>query len=381
MLELIIAIYAGICWLLIKKFKLIPWNFKTQVVVYTIPVFGTIALILSLNYYCPITSDVRVFNKSVDITSQVMGKIKKVYVKTNQEVKKGDTLFMIDQEPFLQEIKSIEAKLSNLNATVASYDSDIASAKSNIASLQNQLTLANKRVVQFQELVNAGAANKFDLEQALTNANDLRQKISASQSQLQSLQTRVSADYDGENASVSELKAKLEQAKWNLSQTVILAPTDGVIPNVQINEGAIISAFRSAFVLIQKQQSVVGLFAQNELQSVTPGDEVEIALRTEPGKIVKAKLEYVIDATSQGIMNNASGMMGTTAGLPNTAKAYPELESKLIANFIIEEKTPLTVGARGSAVVYSEHIKPLHLIRKVMIRMNSKLNYIIPKLH
>ncbi len=381
MLELIIAIYAGICWLLIKKFKLIPWNFKTQVVVYTIPVFGTIALILSLNYYCPITSDVRVFNKSVDITSQVMGKIKKIYVKTNQEVKKGDTLFMIDQEPFLQEIKSIEAKLSNLNATVASYDSDIASAKSNIASLQNQLTLANKRVVQFQELVNAGAANKFDLEQALTNANDLRQKISASQSQLQSLQTRVSADYDGENASVSELKAKLEQAKWNLSQTAILAPTDGVIPNVQINEGAIISAFRSAFVLIQKQQSVVGLFAQNELQSVKPGDEVEIALRTEPGKIVKAKLEYVIDATSQGIMNNASGMMGTTAGLPNTAKAYPELESKLIANFIIKEKTPLTVGARGSAIIYSEHIKPLHLVRKVMIRMNSKLNYIIPKLH
>lgn len=381
MLEILIGLYAGICWLLIKKFKLIPWTFNVKVIVYIIPIIGSTALILSLNFYCPITSDVRVFNRSVDITSQVMGKIKKVYVKTNQEVKKGDTLFMIDQEPFLQEVKSIEAKLSNLRALVSSYDSDIESAKNNITSLQNQLNLANKRVEQYTKLVNLGAANKFDLEQAQTNAIDLRQKINIANAQLASLKTKVTADYEGENASVSELLAKLDQVKWNLSQTVILAPTDGYIPNVQINEGAIISAFRSAFVLIQKQQTIVGLFSQNEVQAIKPNDEVEIALRTKPGKIIKAKLNYVIDATSQGIMNNAAGMMGTTAGLPNTARAYPEIEGKLIASFEIEDSEPLTIGARGSAVVYSEHIKPLHMVRKVMIRIGSKMNYIIPKLH
>lgn len=382
MLEIIIAIYAGICWLLIKKFKLIPWNFKTQVVVYSLPIFGTIALILSLNYYCPISHDIRVFNRSVDVTSQVMGRVKKVYVKTNQEVKKGDTLFTLDQEPYLQEIKTLEAKLSNIEATVTSYDSDIAFARNNIASLQTQLNLANKRVTQFQELVNAGAANRFDLEQATTNAQELQARIGAAQAQLQSLITKSTATFEGENASVSEIKAKLDQAKWNLEQTVILSPTDGLIPNMQLNEGAIIAPFRSAFVIIQKQQSVVAYFAQNEVKAVENDNEVEIALKTEPGKIIKAKLDYVIDATSQGLVNNASGMLGTVAGLPNTAGAYPEPDGKLIAKFTVDEEFGvLTTGARGSAVIYSDHIKPLHMVRKVMIRVNSKLNYIIPKLH
>lgn len=66
MLEIIIGIYAGICWLLIKKLKLIPWTFPVQIVVYSLPIFASIAMILSLNYYCPITSDVRVANRSVD---------------------------------------------------------------------------------------------------------------------------------------------------------------------------------------------------------------------------------------------------------------------------------------------------------------------------
>lgn len=384
MLEILLGLYAGICWLLIKKLKLIPWNFKTQVVVYSTPIFGTIALLLSLNYYCPTSSDVTVGNRSVDINSQVLGRVKKVYVKTNQEVKKGDTLFVLDSEPYELEIKSLEAQLSNIQSTITSYSSDLSASRKNIEGIQSQLNLANKRIAQYQELVQAGAANKFDLEQAIANAQDLQSRLNTAQANYQSLLTKTSTSYNGENSSIAEIKTKLEQAKWNLEQTIILAPTDGFIPNVQLNEGAILAPFKSAFVLIQKEQSVMAVFAQNELQAVKPGDEVEIALKTEPGKIVKAKLEFVVDATSQGIMNNAAGMIGggTTSGLPNTAKDHPELEGKLIAKFILSDPAEtLTVGARGNAVIYSNHLKPLHLIRKVMVRVSSKLNYFILKLH
>ncbi|WP_343318143.1 HlyD family secretion protein [Sphingobacterium multivorum] len=385
MLELLIGIYAGICWLLIKKLKLIPWNFNTQVVVYSLPIFGSIALILSLNYFCPITSDVKVANRSVDITTQTLGKVKKVYVKTNQEVKKGDTLFTIDPVPYEQEIKSLEAQLSNMKSTVSSYNSDIDASRKNMLSLQSQLDLSNKRIKQYQELVAAGAANKFDLEQAVATSQDLQSRISAAQAQKSSLEAKYQSTHNGENSSIAELRAKLDQAKWNLSQTVVLAPTDGLIPNVQLNEGAMMAPFKSAFVLIQKQQSIIAFFSQNELETVKNGNEVELALKTAPGKVVKAKLEYVVDATSQGIMNNAGGMLGgnaTTAGIPETARQVPEIDGKLIAKFVLDEnEQPLTVGARGTAVIYSDHIKPLHLIRKVMVRVSSKINYLIPKLH
>lgn len=206
---------------------------------------------------------------------------------TNQEVKKGDTLFVLDKEPFIQEIKSLEAKLSNTKATVNSYNADIQASLKNITGLQSQLELANKRVTQYQELVAAGAANKFDLEQAITNARDLQSRISAAQSQQQSLETKYNASYNGENSSVSEIQAKLDQAKWNLSQTVVLAPTDGIIPNVQLNEGAIMAPFKSAFVLIQKQQSVIGFFAQNELETVKKVMKLNWHLKQNREKLLK----------------------------------------------------------------------------------------------
>lgn len=381
MLEIIIGVYAGICWLLIKKLKLIPWTFPVQIVVYSLPIFASIAMILSLNYYCPVTSDVRVANRSIDIASQITGKVKKVYVKTNQEVKKGDTLFVLDQEPFLQKIKGLEAKLQNTKSTVTSYDRDLAAAQSQINALQSQLNLANKRVKQHQELVDAGAGNRFDLDQAITTAQNLQAQIATAQAQKQSLQIKTSSSVGGENASVAELLAELEQAQWNLEQTVVLAPADGLIPSVQLNEGALLLPLRSAFVLIQKEQSVIGLFAQNELQAVKPGDEVEIALRSEPGKIIKARLEYVVDATSQGILNNG-GIMASNAGIPNTA-APTSPDAKFAAKFVLVDanQPDLTVGARGDAAIYSQHLKPLHLLRKVMLRITSKFNYIIPKLH
>lgn len=76
-------------------------------------------------------------------------------------MRKGDTLFTIDPVPYEQEIKSLEAQLSNMKSTVSSYTSDIDASRKNILSLQSQLDLSNKRIKQYQELVAAGAANKI----------------------------------------------------------------------------------------------------------------------------------------------------------------------------------------------------------------------------
>lgn len=381
-MEILVAIYAGICWILIKKLKLIPWNFKTKVIVYSLPIFGLIALILSMNYFCPMTSDVTVINRSVDINSRILGRVTKVYVKTNQEVKKGDTLFTMDKSLFELEIKALEAQLSNMRSTVNSYLSDLSASRKNIEGIRAQLELSNKRIKQYQELVNAGVANKFDLEQAVANSQDLQARLSSAQANYQSLLTKTSSSYGGENSSIAEIKTQLDEARWHLEQTVVLAPTDGLIPNVQLNEGAVLLPFKSAFVLIQKQQSIMGVFEQNELQAVKPGNEVEVSLKTQPGKIVKAKLEFIVNATSQGIFNNAGGIGGgSTKGIPNTAKEQPDLDGKIIAKLTLEDPSiNLTVGARGNAVIYSDHIKPLHIIRKIMVRIDSKLNYFIFKL-
>ena len=59
---ILLLIYSGIVWLVFFKFKWLPWNFVSQVIVITLPIFALTALILTLNVVAPSSSDVRVLN-------------------------------------------------------------------------------------------------------------------------------------------------------------------------------------------------------------------------------------------------------------------------------------------------------------------------------
>ena len=65
---LLLGIYAFFVWLIFIKFKWLPWNTTSQVIVVIIPIVGMVALILLLNVFAPSSADVRVFKKSEGLT-------------------------------------------------------------------------------------------------------------------------------------------------------------------------------------------------------------------------------------------------------------------------------------------------------------------------
>ena len=70
---LLLGIYSFIVWLIFFKFKWLPWNMVSQVIVITIPIIGIAALILILNIVAPSSADVRVINYVVAINARVKG--------------------------------------------------------------------------------------------------------------------------------------------------------------------------------------------------------------------------------------------------------------------------------------------------------------------
>ena len=87
---LLLAIYSVFVWLIFIKFKWLPWNTTSQVIVAIIPVIGLTCLILLLNVYAPSSPDVRVYKYTVPIVSQVRGRVIEVPVEEgNRLVKKG----------------------------------------------------------------------------------------------------------------------------------------------------------------------------------------------------------------------------------------------------------------------------------------------------
>ena len=129
---LLLGIYSFFVWLIFFKFKWLPWNFISQVIVVTIPIVGLTMLILLLNIVAPSSHDVRVVNYVVPINPPVRGLVTEVPIEPNRPIKKGDVLFKVDPVPFEIEIRNSEAQLAQLRV-------QLLTAEASSRNLQEQL--------------------------------------------------------------------------------------------------------------------------------------------------------------------------------------------------------------------------------------------------
>jgi multidrug resistance efflux pump len=403
---ILVGIYAAFVWLIFIKLKLLPWNTVSQAIVIVIPIVGLTVLILTLNVVAPSSADVRVIKYVVNIVPQVRGRVIAVPVEPNRPVKKGDVLYKIDPTPYQLQVNAIEAQLANAigsskeleeqltgsAAQVAQAKSAIDQAAARVREVSAKVDLARMRVNQNRELVATGAGNKFDLEQAEANLKELEGQADGARSaeaqarsaEAQALagerqiRQRLGAKANGEYAQVAQVRAQLESAKWDLSQTTATAPANGYAINVQLRPGSMTAAFPMLPVMtfVEDELQVIALYSQNELTQVKPGNEAEIALDTYPGRIIKAKVDSIVWAQGQG-QSAASATLPTTGAAPVQPNRFPvklEIEPR-------DKELFLAAGAMGHAAIYSETFEEIQILRKVLLRISSISNYLILKLH
>ena len=188
----------------------------------------------------------------------------------------------------------------------------------------------------------------------------------------------MAGKFEDEYAPVAQVRAQLENARWELSQTTVYAPASGYAINVQLRPGSFTAAFpiTPAITFVEETYQVIALFGQNELQLVKPGDEAEFTLNAHPGRIIKATVDSIVWAQGQGQIANSTQLPTTGYG-PMPAGRFP-------VKLKVAEKDAdlfLPAGAIGQGAIYTDHIAAIQIVRKVIIRVGAKLDYLILKLH
>src|SRR3954463_4608937 len=414
---ILLGIYSFFVWLIFIKLKLLPWTTPWKVAVAIFPVVAIACLLLLLNIVAPTTGDVRVVKYVVPVVSQVRGRVVEVPVENNRPVKKGDVLFGIDPTPYQNEATSLEARLTSDLAKVGADREKLTEAQAKLTDAQSteeelkeqlnettgqmdkltaSLELARKRVAQNTELVASGAGNRFDLEQAQTNVGELTGQLAAARAAEQQVRAKLDGRVHGDLASVAQVKAQiataqanvqeseaqvattraqLENAKWNVTQTSVVAPGNGTMVNVMLRPGFFVSGmpFNEVMTFIDNEYQIFALFGQNELHQVEKGNEVEVTLDTYPGRVIKGHVDSIIWAQGQGQIE-ASGDLPKTTFVPPPGR-FP-------VKVVVDERDKgvfLAAGARGAAAIYTEHLALVHIIRKVLLRVASYLDFIIIK--
>jgi multidrug resistance efflux pump len=390
---ILLGIYSYIVWLIFFKFKWLPWNFVTQVIVVTIPIVGLTLLILLLNIVAPSSADVRVVNYVTAVNARIQGMVVDVPITPNQHIKKGQVLFRLDPRPMEIEISGVKAQIEALQAQLLSagasttgFGEQVRNARGARESIAAQLRLAKERENQTRELAASGAGSQYDYQQAQTNVSNLQAQLDAATATERSAQAKVGAKTaKGDQDEIANVKAQIEKAQaqladaeWRLEQTVYRAPTDGTVVSLSLRPGAMAVPFplSPAMTFVEDEQWVMAIFKQNEVRKIKPGQEAEISLKMYPGRIIKCKVESIMWATAAGqlpigFVSNLAGV----APIPPNSLAVRLLKDKKDVDLFMAS------GAAGAGAVYTDSGEAIHILRKILIRVSAKLDWLILKLH
>jgi multidrug resistance efflux pump len=375
---LLLSIYAFFVWLIFIKFKWLPWNTTSQVIVVIIPIVALTTLILFLNIYAPSTSDVRVIKYVVQVVPQVRGRVTEVPVEPNSAVKKGEVLFRIVPTPYQLQVQTLEAQLAVAEGSVQQLNEQLRSAVSATRATQVKLDLARKRVAQYRELTSTGAGDRFTLEQTEADVRGLEAQLNANMAAEAQVRAHLGATVGDDQAEVAQIKAMIANARWELSQTVFYAPANGTVINLQLRPGQMATAVGALPVMtfVEDEFQVIALYSQNELREVQAGDHAEIALETYPGRIIKANVGSIVWAQGQG-------QIAMSGALPQTGYAPPPPGRFAVRLDIApnDQNLFLAAGAVGHGAIYTQHGHHIHILRKVLLRVNSFMNWLVLKLH
>jgi HlyD family secretion protein len=154
---------------------------------------------------------------TVQVGSQVSGRIKKLFADFNSEVKKGQVIATIDPQLF-------NAALEQARANYSAAKADL--LKSNVQSQDAERQLNRQKSLAEQNLV---APADYDTAQA--NAEVAKAQIAASAARTQ------------------QTLAALHQAEVNLTYTTIESPINGVVISRNVDEGQTVAATMSAPIL------------------------------------------------------------------------------------------------------------------------------------
>lgn len=253
------------------------------------------------------TDDAQIEKNMNPIIPRVSGYITKIYVKDNDFVKQGDTLFTIDNKDYMVKLEDANAALvaaegsyevskadvGSATANIAVSASNVLSAGGNIETARIRLGRATADFERYDNLYKNHSITKQQYEQALATKQEAesqlrilqqQQKASAYQksvvvakSNVTSKQTQVAA------ANINRAKAALESAKLNVNYTVVTAAVDGQVSKIAVQPGQFIQSGQSLFYLINNKEAwVIANFKETQLNKMAVGQKVSIKVDAYP---------------------------------------------------------------------------------------------------
>ena len=368
---LLLLTYAAICIFIFKVFKvpLNKWTVPTAVLGGIVLVGG---LVLMMNYNHPFTNKVRQVYVVTPLVSEVRARVLEVPVKANTRVKQGEPLVVLDSTRFEARVAQLEAQLADMGQLAQGNVAAVAQARAKVAQATAKRDQAVRTLRRYEGAASAFSKQQIDTQRERTVASNA--DLDAAKAALAKAETELSGEVDGDDPSVAAVKAQLEEARFNLENTIIRAPTDGFVTQLAVLPGMMavpLPLKPLANFVSDQERRFVAAFRQQSLLRLKPGYEAELTFTSLPGQVFNAKLIEVLPTIAEAQLAAGQQLVG--------GEAFQRMDNETLTVIEIEKSDAvdsLPLGVSAQAAVYSDHVHHVAVMRQILLRMMSWQHYL-----
>lgn len=254
------------------------------------------------------TDDAYVHAAKLMVSTDVSGLVSSVNVREGQTVKAGDILFRIDPRQFEIALDNAKASLAQTRLAIEAMKEDYQRMVSSVAAQQAKVELDEATFHRYEPLASKDYLSKANFDQARFTMEADQKTLASLKQQANTQLIRLSGNPDIEATQLpqyQQAKAQLDEAQRQLDHTVVRAPFDGRVTQVDaLQPGTYLVAQTAALtntgavgLISTKDVWVDANMKETDLTYVKRGDPVDISVDTYPGETFSGTVESIAPAS------------------------------------------------------------------------------------
>ncbi|MGB2587401.1 MAG: HlyD family secretion protein [Pseudolabrys sp.] len=263
----------------------------------------TVALITTVFYNHPSTSNATLFFRTVPILPETNGRVAEIFIGNSGPITKGAPIFRLDNSKQEAAVETARRKSVEIDAQMTLARVDVTKAEGQLKEARSNHQQTVDELEAKQELYrrNPGNVPFREIERLQERATGQLGAIDAAAASKQSIEERISTLLPAEKASA---EAALNQAQVDLDKTVVRAGVSGRVEQFFLRVGDIVNPLmRPAGVLIPEgagQQGLQAGFGQIEGQIMKAGMIAEATCVSKPFTVIPMVVTNVQDYIAAG---------------------------------------------------------------------------------
>lgn len=252
----------------------------------------TVTLITLIFYYHPSTTNATSAFRTITILTESRGRVDQVFVKNNQNVKKGAPIFSVESSSQKAAVETAKSQVEEINSEIYMVKQELKEKEGELISSQSKLTQARDDYKRMLFLSNGVGelVSKRDVELSKSKVNALEGSVNAARARLNEVEANLNVVLP---ARLETAQNELEEAKVELEKTVVYADVSGTVTQFVLQPGDVVSPFlRPAGLLVPDSSELSGTqavqagFSQLAAPIVKPGTYAEVTCLSQPFTII-----------------------------------------------------------------------------------------------